>query len=107
MPREYYTNMLALRSDILLMYRILSMKEPELLNHLKDLCIDLSLIVVESFLTIFTNTCHPTLVDVILEHFFTEGSTVLLKAMTLILGYLRKDLLEMDNFGNSMRPYLR
>lgn len=99
MPHEYYTNMLSLRADIQLSYRLLGAKDPELLSHFQDIGIDLSLIVVESYLTIFTNTCHPDLTDVIMDHFLMGGAPVLLKAMILLMTYLRETLLQLDNFG--------
>jgi Rab-GTPase-TBC domain len=100
MPRDYYTNMLALRADIQLIYKLLAAKEPQLLDHLNSLSIDLSLITVESFLTIYTNTLHPSLVDVVIDHFLSQGPIVLLKAMVLIMGYLKEHLLKLDNFGS-------
>lgn len=105
MPRDYYTNMLALRADIQLIYKLLAAREPQLLDHLNSLSIDLSLITVESFLTIYTNTLHPALVDVVMDHFLSHGPIVLLKSMVLIMGYLKDDLLKQDNFGR--RPSSR
>jgi hypothetical protein len=92
--------MLALRADIQLIYKLIGVKDPELQTHLRDLCIDLSLISVESFLTIYTNTCHPDLTDVIMDHFMLEGPVVLLKTMVLLLGYMRTPLLQQESFGN-------
>ena len=100
MPRDYYTNMLALRADIQLIYKLLAAKEPQVLEHLNSLSIDLSLITVESFLTIYTNTLHPSLVDVVIDHFLSQGPIVLLKSMVLIMGYLKDELLKLDNFGS-------
>lgn len=101
MPREYYTNMLALRADIQLVAHVLSFKEPKLMEHFKSLYIDLSLLTVESFLTIYTNTIHPALADVIIDHFFSDGSVVLIKAMIIIIRFFKDNLLEIDNFGRN------
>lgn len=95
MPMEYYTNMLALRADIELTSKLLRARDQELQDHFKDIGIDLSLVVVESYLTVFTNTIHPDLTDIIIDHFMAEGPTVLLKAMVLLLSYLREDLLRL------------
>ena len=99
-PRDYYTNMLSLRADIQILTRILYLKDPKLLQHFKSLQIDMSLIMVENFLTVFTNTCHPEISSVIIDHLLIDGPVVLIKAMMLILRYLRKVLLEIDNFGS-------
>jgi hypothetical protein len=99
MPRDYYTNMLSLRADIVLVHNILQLREKKILNHFKKLTLDLSIVVVESFLTIFTNTLHPSLVDVIFDHFLLDGSLVLIKALILILETLREQILEINGFG--------
>jgi hypothetical protein len=99
MPKDYYSNMLALRADIQIIYKILSVRDPLLLKHFAEVSIDVSLITVESFLTLYTTTCHPDLVDVIMDHLFVSGSTVLIKAMVILLGYMRDDLLATENIG--------
>lgn len=100
MPRDYYSNMLSLRADIQIIYKILSLKDPELVEHFAEVCVDMSLITVESFLTIYTTTCHPDMTEVIIDHFLLHGPTVLLKAMVVLLTYMRKDLLQTDNLGS-------
>lgn len=100
MPQEYYSNMLALRSDIQILYKILSIKDPDLLHHLAELSVDMSIITVESFLTLYTNTCHPDITEVILDSVFLHGSVVILKAMVVLLGYLRDDLLATQTISN-------
>ena len=99
MPRDYYSNMLARRADIQIIYKIVSLRDPELVEHFAEVCVDMSLITVESFLTIYTTTCHPDLTEVVMDHFLLHGPTVLLKAMVLLLSYMRKDLLNSDNLG--------
>lgn len=99
MPRDYYTNMLSLRADIQIVTKILIFREKKLVDHFRKISLDLSLIMVESFLTLFTNTCHPEICDVIIDHFLVDGSVVLIKAMVLMLAYLKEDILEKDNFG--------
>ena len=98
MPREYYTNMLALRADIQLIYKLVAIKDPQMINHFKGLYIDMSLVVVENFLTIYTNTTNSEIVDVIMDHFLDKGSVVLMKSMILILGYLREHLMRCQSF---------
>lgn len=100
MPKEYYSNMLALKADIQIIYKLLSIKDPELVQHFEVVSVDMSLITVESFLTLYTNTCHPDLTEVIMDHFFVHGPVVLLKAMILLLTYMRHDLLNTDNLGS-------
>lgn len=75
------------------------MKDQQLFNHFRDLNLDLSLIMVENFLTVFTNTCDADISAVIIDHLLIDGAVVLIKAMILILGYLRKELLELETFG--------
>jgi hypothetical protein len=99
MPREYYTNMLALRADIQLVHKVLEVKDPEMLDHLRSHMIDLSLLTVESFLTIYTNTCHTNITDVIIDHFLMKGPVVLLKTIIIMLGYMREDLFKQESFG--------
>lgn len=99
MPKEYYSNMLALRADIQIIYKILAIRDPELIEHFAEVCIDMSLITVESFLTLYTNTCHPDITEVIMDHFLIHGPVVLLKAMVLLLSYMRTELLATENLG--------
>lgn len=99
MPKDYYSNMLSLRSDIQIIYKILSIKDPQLLKHFAEVSIDVSLITVESFLTLYTNTCHPDITEVILDHFFINGSVVLIKAMVVLLSYMREELMATENLG--------
>lgn len=101
MPKDYYTNMLSLKSDIQIIYKLLQIKDPVLLKHFAEVNVDVSLITVESFLTLYTNTCHPELAEVILDHIFLQGSVVLLKAMVVLLGYMREDLMAADSLGRS------
>ncbi len=99
--------MLALRADIQIIYKILSVKDPQLLKHFAEVSVDVSLITVESFLTLYTTTCHADMVDVIVDHLFVNSSTVLIKAMVVLLGYMREDLLAAENIGrqpSSRRP---
>lgn len=99
MPREYYSNMLPLRSDIQITYKILSIRDPMLLKHFAEVSMDISLITVESFLTLYTNTCHPELTEVILDFVFLHGAVTLIKAMVLLLGYMREHLMAAESLG--------
>ena len=99
MPKEYYSNMLALRADIQLTYDLLNIKDPDLLDHFEDINVDMSLIIVENFLTLFTSTCHPDIADIIIDHFLIKGPVTLLKAMVLLLSYMRNDILETESLG--------
>lgn len=100
MPKEYYSNMLALRADIQIVYKLLSIKDPELVQHFAEVCVDMSLVTVESFLTLYTNTCHPDLTEIIIDHFLVKGPIILLKAMVLILSYMRTELLKTESLGS-------
>lgn len=102
MPKEYYTNMLSLRADILIVTKILTMRDKKLMQHLDDVGMDISLIMVESFITLFTTTCHPELTDVIIDHFVIDGAVVLIKAMVLILSYLRSKLMKLFSFSDTL-----
>lgn len=99
MPADYYTNMLSLRADILIVTHLLALRDKPLMDHFESISMDISLLMVESFLTLFTSTCHPTITDVIIDHFVIDGSRVLMKAMVLIISYLRSKLLTINNFG--------
>jgi hypothetical protein len=92
--------MLSLRADIVLVHNILQLRDKKILTHFKKLALDLSIVVVESFLTIFTNTLHPSLVDVVFDHFLIDGSLVLIKALVLILENLKQQILETESFGS-------
>jgi len=98
MPREYYTNMLSLKADMKIAAQILFLKERKLLSHLREHQVDLSLLMVESFLTLYTNTCHPDITAIIMDHLFIQGSTVLLKSIVLILRYIKEDLMKVQGF---------
>lgn len=98
MPADYYTNMLPLRADILIVTKILAMKDKKLMDHFEKVYMDLSILMVESFLTLFTNTCHPRLVDIIIDHFLIDGPVVLIKTMVLFMLYLKEKLMQMDSF---------
>lgn len=99
MPREYYSNMLPLKSDIQITYKLLSIRDPALLKHFAELSLDISLLVVESFLTLFTNTCHPDITEVILDYVFLHGSVTLIKAMVLLIGYMKNSLMATESLG--------
>lgn len=99
MPRDYYTNLLSLRADIQIITKMLALKDRRLLEHFQKVGAELSFVMVEAFLTMFTNTCHPDLAAVIIDHLFVEGAPVLLKSMMLLLSYAREDLLKINNFG--------
>lgn len=99
MPKDYYSNMLPLTADLKLVYKLGSNMFPDLFAHMKEISLDLSMILVESFLTIFTNTCHSRIADVIMDHFLIHGPVVLMKAQLLIFGYFRKKLMTADNLG--------
>lgn len=99
MPADYYTNMLSLRADILVVTNLLVIRDKRLMEHFERISMDVSLLMVESFLTLFTGTCHSSIVDVIVDHFVIDGSNVLIKAMVLLISYMRVKLLEINNFG--------
>lgn len=99
MPADYYTNMLSLRADILVVTNLLVIRDKRLMEHFENISMDVSLLMVESFLTLFTGTCHSSIVDVIIDHFVIDGSNVLIKAMVLLISYMRVKLLEINNFG--------
>jgi Rab-GTPase-TBC domain len=101
MPKEYYSNMLALRADIQLTYILLSIRDPDLVLHFEDINMDMSLITVENFLTLYTNTCHPDLAEVIMDHFLMKGPVTLLKTMLLLLSYMRNDILETESLSRN------
>jgi Rab-GTPase-TBC domain len=103
MPVDYYTNMLSLRSDILIVTKLLTIKDKRLMDHFEDIRMDISLLMVESFLTLFTNTCDKGISDVIIDHFVVEGSTTLIKAMILIVGYMRVKLMAVDSFAAAVK----
>lgn len=94
--------MLSLRADILIVTKILYLREKKLMNHLEQVGMDVSLILVESFITLFTTTCHPDLTDIIIDHFVIDGSVVLIKAMVLIMSYLSQRLLKYDTFSEML-----
>lgn len=102
MPRDYYTNMLSLRADILIVTKILYMRDKKLMKHLEKVGMDVSLIMVESFITLFTTTCHPDLVDIIIDHFVIDGSVVLLKTMVLIMTYFGSKLMTLHSFSDML-----
>lgn len=102
MPRDYYTNMLSLRADIQIVTNMLALKDRRLLEHFKKVGVELSFVMVEAFLTMFTNTCHPDLAAIIIDHLFAEGATVLIKAMMLLLSYVREELLKVNSFGRCL-----
>lgn len=99
MPQEYYTNMLSLTSDIKIVLDLLNVMHPRLASHLERLNMDLSNLIVESFVTIYTSTVREELCDVILDYFFIEGSLTLIKAQVLIFGYMKEKLITVGSFG--------
>lgn len=102
MPRDYYTNMLSLRADILIATKILYMRDKKLMKHLEEVGMDVSLIMVESFITLFTTTCHADLVDIIIDHFVIDGAVVLLKTMVLIMSYFAPKLMVLRSFSEML-----
>lgn len=102
MPRDYYTNMLSLRADILIVTKLMYLRDKKLMEHFEEVGMDVSLILVESFITLFTTSCHPDLVDIIIDHFVIDGAVVLIKAMVLILSYFCTKLMKIDSFSDML-----
>ena len=93
MPSEYYTNMLSVIADLKILQIFFKMKNPSLHKHLSKIGIDMVMVALPCFLTIFTN-CHPSLTDIVIDNFFIEGSIVLIKTTLLYFQYMQKNLLK-------------
>lgn len=98
MPKEYYTNMLSVLADMQIVQMIFQMKYPDLDKHFKKIGVGLEMVALPCFITIFTN-CPTGLVDIIMDFFFLDGPTTLIKTIVLFFGYIRKNLLKLQDIG--------
>lgn len=96
LPSEYYTNMLSVFADLKILYIFFKMKFGSLHKHFQKLGIDMAMIALPCFLTLFTN-CSNSLTDIIIDHFFISGSIALIKTMLLYFSYMKKELLKIDD----------
>lgn len=119
MPNEYYTNMLSVIADLKILQILFKLKEKTLFNHFKKVGIDLVMIALPCFITLFTN-CENKLCDVIMDAFFVgggkkagfgfggdaggggRGPVILIKAMVIIFGYMKKDLMEIQDLRKKL-----
>ena len=56
MPNEYYTNMMAVLADMRFLEKVLMTKLPKLAKHLNKYNLDLVMVAIPYFITIFTRT---------------------------------------------------
>lgn len=99
MPKEYYTNMLSVLADMQIVQIIFQIKYPDLDKHFKKIGVGLEMVALPCFITIFTN-CSTSLVDIIMDFFFLDGPTTLIKTIILFFGYMRKSLLKLQDIGS-------
>ena len=98
MPKEYYTNMLSVLADMQILQLIFAIKYPDLAKHFKKNCVGLEMVALPCFITLFTN-CGSELVEIIVDFFFLDGPITLIKAMVVLFGYIRKDIIKINDIG--------
>ena len=96
MPNEYYTNMLSVIADLKILQILFKLKDAQLAKHFQKIGIDLVMIALPCFLTLFTGSDSP-LIDIVIDNFFIEGPVVLIKTMVLFFGYMKEELLQLNN----------
>jgi hypothetical protein len=97
LPKEFYTNMLAITADINVIMLFLEEKMPELIVHFKKLHFELPMILVELLITLFTVN-KTELSDLVIDALLLEGSTAYFKVVLLFFEYYERELLEIDDF---------
>lgn len=83
-PKNYYTNMIPLISDIKLIKYFLKSRNPKILDFIQKNYIDLNMVILPWFLVIFTQIKNHFLVTLIFSRLISEGITIYFK-ITLIL----------------------
>jgi hypothetical protein len=96
-PKEYYTTMISLTADINLILLFLRQKHPKLLAHFGKINFELPMVLVEQFITAFTNN-NTEITDLIMDRMLIEGSITYFKTILLFFKYFEKELLSMNEF---------
>ena len=98
LPIDYYSLMVGTLVDQNLFRKILKKVMTRLSNHLKNLEIDISMVVIQWFISLYSLNFQPEITNEIWDNFLINGSSVLFKAGLGILSLLEKDLLKCTNF---------
>ena len=105
-PKDYYTNMVSLTSDMNVLVLFLNERLPEVFSHLRKHQFELPMILVELFITVFT-TNRTDVTDVIMDAVLIDGSRVYYKVVMLFLEYFEEEILEMQEFRRQISPQTR
>ena len=96
-PKEYYTTMISLTADINLILLFLREKHPKLLTHFGKINFELPMVLVEQFITAFTNN-NTDITELIMDRMLIDGSITYFKVILLFFKYFEKELLTMTEF---------
>lgn len=96
-PMEYYTTMISLTADINIILLLLSLHRPKFYKHILKLNLELPMVLVEMFITLFTSYC-TRLTDIIMDAFLLEGSTVYFKVVMVFFTHIEKQILKVKEF---------
>lgn len=102
-PKDYYTNMVSLSADINVLILFLSEKMPAVFEHLRKLHFELPMVLVELFITVFTNN-RSEVTDVIMDAVLIDGPRVYYKVILVFLDYFAEEILNMHEFRNPRSP---
>ena len=103
MPKEYYTNMLSVLADMQIVQLIFNDKYPDLCKHFKKNGVGLEMVALPCFITLFTN-CPSKLVEIIIDFFFLDGPITLIKTIIVLFGYIRKEIIKINDIGMPGSP---
>lgn len=98
LPASYYSHtLLGVQADIKVLNQLISTYLPQLDQHFKKHDIELSLICLNWFLTIFTNVLHIKVLLRVLDLFFYEGSVAIFQLTLAMLSINEAAILGADN----------
>jgi len=88
--------MLSVIADLKILQLLLKTRNKSLHKHFHSVGVDIVMVALPCFITIFTNT-NSRLVQIVMDNFFIDGAVVLLKTMLLYFDYLKKDLMKIND----------
>ena len=98
LPASYYSHtLLGVQADIKVLNQLINTYLPEIDQHFKKHDIELSLICLNWFLTIFTNVLHVKVLLRVLDIFFYEGSVAIFQITLAMLKINEAAILAADN----------
>ena len=98
LPASYYSHtLIGVQADIKVLSQLIGMYLPEIENKFKEYEIELSLICINWFLTIFSNVFHIKILLRIWDLFFYEGSVAIFQITLAMLKMNESEILKAES----------